>query len=133
MLELKKNLFSPTFKAPSFRTQKTMALTFSITFMFVTCAVFFVFNNPSLNSSSVWFKKILAKRSHFSTFFSHYNFSSVSQNGVSISLDKTNISQNGQKGFNNNENLQNMTNDKDTGNEKNEPWWGKMSHCDING
>nr|XP_009770484.1 PREDICTED: protein trichome birefringence-like [Nicotiana sylvestris] len=130
MSELKKSLFSPTFKTPSFRTQRTMALTFSITFMFVTCVVFFVFNNPSVNHSSLWFKKILEKRSHFSTFFSLYNYSSVSQNGVSISLDKTMNSENGQKGLNN-ENLQNVTNDKNTRNETNEPWWEKMSHCDI--
>ncbi|XP_060196701.1 protein trichome birefringence-like 4 [Lycium barbarum] len=175
MSELKKSFFSPkTFKTPYFRTQRTLTLAFGITFLFFTCVVFFVFNNPSLNNhSSIWFKKILEKRSHFYDFLENthvhspqfsrkingvnLNYSSVSQNGFSSSVAKTNNTENGEKGFNNDEN-EGTSNEKEVkqkqrlnfssnymkngdgiskdsgklnGNEKIESWWEKMSHCDI--
>jgi len=96
--ELRKSLFSPSLRTPTFRsTQKSMLfLAYVFTFLFVTCAIFFVFNNPSINNS---FRKVLnSRRSHFSTIFSHY-FHSDHQNSTVYSLPFTNndssISQNG--------------------------------------
>ncbi|XP_060197416.1 protein trichome birefringence-like 4 [Lycium barbarum] len=119
--ELKKSLFStslrtPTsIRTPTFKTQKSMLLllAYVFTFLFVTCAIFIVvFNNPSINHS---FKKVLNKRSQFSTFFSHYfssnnnqnstvyylpfNDSSISQNAFAISPSQMNDSENGEKGL----------------------------------
>ncbi|KAG5630169.1 hypothetical protein H5410_001886 [Solanum commersonii] len=95
--ELRKSLFSPSLRTPTFRsTQKSMLfLAYVFTFLFVACAIFFVFNNPSINHS---FRKVLNSRSHFSTIFSHY-FHSDHQNSTVYSLPFTNndssISQNG--------------------------------------
>ncbi|KAK6802964.1 hypothetical protein RDI58_000748 [Solanum bulbocastanum] len=86
--ELRKSLFSPSLRTPTFRsTQKSMLfLAYVFTFLFVTCAIFFVFNNPSINHS---FRKVLNSRSHFSTIFSHY-FHSDHQNSTVYSLPFTN-------------------------------------------
>ncbi|XP_059288686.1 protein trichome birefringence-like 4 [Lycium ferocissimum] len=121
MSELRKSLFSPSLRTPTsirtptFKTQKSMLLllAYVFTFLFVTCAIFIVvFNNPSINHS---FKKVLNKRSQFSTFFSHYfssnnnqnstvyylpfNDSSISQNAFAISPSQMNDSENGEKGL----------------------------------
>ncbi|XP_009783417.1 protein trichome birefringence-like 4 [Nicotiana tabacum] len=178
MSELKKSLFSPnslrspTIRTPTFKTQKSMLLAYAFTFLFVTCAIFFVFNNPSINHS---FKKVLNKRSQFSTFFSHYfssnnytsnqnstvyslpfnrktngvfgklnDSNSVShQNGFSISPSQMNDSENGEKGLQNsmkneeeekkrvNLSPYSVRNDTSTENQKNEPWWEVLSHCDV--
>lgn len=95
MSELRRSLFSPslqspTIRTPTFKNQKSMLfLAYVFTFFFVTCAVFFVFNNPSINHS---FKKVLnSRRSHISTIFSHY-FPSHHQNSTVYSLPFTNDS-----------------------------------------
>ncbi|CAK9147301.1 unnamed protein product [Ilex paraguariensis] len=81
MPELKKSLFSPSFRALSCKTRRSMALAYVFTFICVACTVFFVFNNPSTNHSSIWFTNILKNRSQFSSFFSHYFFpNNTSQN-----------------------------------------------------
>ncbi|XP_004228795.3 protein trichome birefringence-like 4 [Solanum lycopersicum] len=98
MSELRKSLFSPSLRTPTFRSNRKslLFLAYVFTFLFVTCATFFVFNNPSINHS---FRKILnSRRSHFSTIFSHY-FHSDHQNSTLYSLPFTNndssISHNG--------------------------------------
>ncbi|XP_055818593.1 protein trichome birefringence-like 4 [Solanum dulcamara] len=98
MSELRKSLFSPSLQTPTIRTptlkssQKSMLfLAYIFTFLFVACAIFFVFNNPSTNHS---FRKVLNRRSHFSTIFSHY-YPSDHQNSTLYSLPFTNDSQNG--------------------------------------
>ncbi|KAF3648917.1 Protein trichome birefringence-like 1 [Capsicum annuum] len=92
MSELKKSLFPPSLSTPTsirtsvFKTQKFMLfLAYVFTFLFVTCAIFFVFNNPSINHS---FRKVLNRRSHLSTFFSHY-FPSNHQNSTVYTLPFT--------------------------------------------
>ncbi|CAN4123852.1 unnamed protein product [Withania somnifera] len=91
MSELKKSLFSPSLPTPiwtpTFKIQKSMLfLAYVFTFLFLVCATFFVFNNPSGNHS---FRKVLNRRSQFSTFFSHY-FSSDHQNSTVYPLSYTN-------------------------------------------
>ncbi|XP_009587467.1 protein trichome birefringence-like 4 [Nicotiana tomentosiformis] len=163
MSELKKSLFSPnslrtpTIRTPTSKSQKSMLLAYVFTFCFVTCAIFFVFNNPSINHS---FKKVLNKRSQFSTFFSHY-FSSNNHNstvyslpfnrktngvfgklndsnslsdqhGFSISPSQMNESENGEEEKQKvNFSSFSVRNETSTENQKNEPWWEVMSHCDV--